>query len=63
MVWCSLKEKGREMNMFVNLDYMYIMIVTQCTRVYPNMGMSGNNYPAVCVYVQQGYAFGFICLR
>ena len=35
--------------MFVNLDYMYIfMIVTRCTRVYPNMGMSGNNYH-VCV--------------
>ena len=31
--------------MFVNVDYMYIMIVTQCTWVYPNMGMSGNNYP------------------
>ena len=34
--------------MFVNLDYMYIMMATQCTRVYPNMGMSGNNY-RVCV--------------
>ena len=24
---------------------MYIMIVSQCTWVYPNMGMSRNNYP------------------
>ena len=29
---------------------MYIMIVTQCTRVYSNMGLSGNNYPVhVCM--------------
>ena len=35
--------------MFVNLDYMCtFMMVTQCTRMYPNMGMSGNNY-RVCV--------------
>ena len=27
---------------------MYIMIVTQCTRVYPNMGMSEKKYP-VCI--------------
>ena len=55
------RERKRDMNMIVNLDldYICIMIVTQCTRVYPNMGMSGNNYLAVCVYVQQGYAFWF----